>query len=85
MANGAIPRHAVLGLIENEIERAYAKHGREPWSRHEFYGILLEEVEELWADIKRDGPSAALEAEIVQIAAMCVRYCETGRRNGSDL
>lgn len=64
-------------LIDRELKRAYQKHGREPWSRHEFYAILLEEVEELWADIKRDAPHADLNKELVQVAAMCVRYWET--------
>lgn len=44
------------------------------------YGILLEEVDEVWKDIKRDAPSEELLAEIVQAAAMCIRYCETGNR-----
>ncbi len=41
-------RFQFLGDIAEELGRAYAKHGCVPWGRHEFYAILLEEVEELW-------------------------------------
>lgn len=39
--------------VRRELAHAYSKHGRDPWSRHEFYAVLLEEVEELWEDRKR--------------------------------
>lgn len=81
----ALPRGRVMALIAGELDNAYAKHGCEPWGRHEFYAILLEEVDELWAEIKRDGPSDALVSEVVQIAAMCFRYCESGNRYGDQL
>lgn len=67
-------------LIMAELERAYAKHGREPWGRHEFYAILLEEVDELWDAIKADEPTQRVLEEAVQVAAMCIRYMETGDR-----
>ncbi len=66
--------------ITYELERAYAKHGRAQWGRHEFYAILKEEVDELWDDIKSDEPQAKLEKEAIQIAAMVFRYLETGDR-----
>ena len=72
-------RPEVFAAIERELERAYRKHGREPWGRHEFYAILLEEVEEAWDDIKADAPQYQLEKEIIQVAAMCFRYLETKR------
>ena len=67
-------------LIEAELVRAYAKHGREPWGRHEFYAILKEEVDELWDAIKADEPTERVLEEAVQVAAMCVRYMQTGDR-----
>jgi hypothetical protein len=73
-------RFTFLGRIGEELDRAYAKHGRAQWGRHEFYGILKEEVDELWADIKADAPQAQLEKELVQVAAMCFRYFETRDR-----
>lgn len=66
--------------IEKELDRAYGKHGREQWGRHEFYGILLEEVDEVWDAIKADLPTEDLETEMVHVAAMCFRYFETRDR-----
>jgi hypothetical protein len=66
--------------VYDELDRAYAKHGAEPWSRHEFFAILKEEVDELWDDIKADREYGKIEAEMVQVAAMCFRYFETGNR-----
>lgn len=66
--------------ITEELERAYSKHGRGQWSRHEFYAILKEEVDELWDDIKNDSAQVNVEKEAIQIAAMVFRYLETGDR-----
>ena len=67
-----------------ELARAYDKHGTEPWGRHEFYAILLEEVDELWAEIKKGGTEPfdreKMEKELIQVAAMTLRYFETGDR-----
>ena len=71
-------RDNFVRLITEELDNAYAKHGSEPWSRHEFYAIFLEEVDELWDDIKADKPLDELLHELVQVAAMCLRYAETG-------
>lgn len=78
-----VRRAAFFAAIEKELERAYAKHGTAPWSRHEFYAILLEEVDEVWGEIKVDGQSCDLEAEIVQVAAMCLRYVEVGSNSAN--
>lgn len=66
--------------IAKELDHAYAKHGADQWGRHEFYGVLKEEVDELWDDIKSDSPQDTLEKELVQVAAMCFRYFETRDR-----
>ena len=76
-------REYFFGLLEKEIENAYAEHGTELWTRHEFYGILKEEVDELWAGIKANASSEQLLEELVQVAAMCLRYFETGNRNAN--
>ena len=73
-------RGDIQRAIERELEHAYAKHGRERWGRHEAYAIILEELEEAWEAIKSDAPSADVQAELVQVAAMCYRYLETGDR-----
>jgi hypothetical protein len=73
-------RKEFFNQISAELDRAYAKHGRGQWGRHEFYGIIAEEFDEMWADIKSDAPQDVLEKEIVQVAAMCMRYLETRDR-----
>lgn len=56
-----------------ELGRAARKHGRFN-SLHEGYAVLLEEVEELWEEIKRRDPRPAeIYKEAVQIAAMAGR------------
>jgi NTP pyrophosphatase (non-canonical NTP hydrolase) len=77
---GQLKRFDLFMRVSTELDRAYAKHGAEPWGRHEFYAILKEEVDELWDDIKSDAPQKNVEAELTQIAAMCFRYYETGDR-----
>lgn len=74
-------RNYFFGLLEKEIDSAYEKHGTELWARHEFYGILKEEVDELWYAIKTNASPERLTEELVQVAAMCLRYYETGNRN----
>lgn len=69
-----------MARISTELDRAYAKHGRAQWGRHEFYGILKEEVDELWDAIKRDLPQSEVESEMMQVAAMVFRYFETRDR-----
>ena len=71
-------RRRFFQMIEKELDHAYEKHSAAPWSRHEFYAILLEEVDELWDDIKDDKPLESVIKELVQVAAMCARYAETG-------
>lgn len=75
-----VRRAELVRRVGEELTRAYLKHGREQWGRHEFYAILLEEVEELWAAIKADEPMERVEAELVQVAAMCFRFYETQDR-----
>ena len=77
-------RLTIFAEIADELARAYAKHGSEKWGRHEFYGVLMEEVDEAWDDIKDDMPSDQLRKEIIQIAAVCIRYLETGDRYRAD-
>jgi NTP pyrophosphatase (non-canonical NTP hydrolase) len=74
------PRQQFFNAMANELDFAYAKHGRGLWGRHEFHSILMEEFEEVWDEIKENGPTEKLLKEVVQVAAMCLRYAETGDR-----
>lgn len=76
----SLARAELVRRIAAELDHAYAKHGREPWGRHEFYAILKEEVDELWESIKGDAPSDDVLNELIQVAAMCFRYWETDDR-----
>lgn len=73
-------RDVFLADVLEGLQKAYKKHGKEPWGRHEFYAILKEEVDELWDEIKLDSEQVFVEKEMVQIVAVCLRYIETGDR-----
>jgi hypothetical protein len=62
----------VLAKVRAEIVRARSKHDRFH-SPHEAYAVLLEEVDELWDDVKANRLEPSL-IEAVQVAAMAVRY-----------
>lgn len=78
-------RRDLYERIDSEIAHAYAKHGSAKWGRHEFYGVLKEEFDELWDAIKSDEPQHRVIAELVQVAAVCVRYFESGDRYRDDV
>jgi len=62
--------------IERELYRAHGSYGRF-CTPHEGYAVLLEEVDELWAEVKKR-PNVisrdALRKEALQVAAMAVRF-----------
>lgn len=63
--------------VREELKRAYTKHGSQYWSKHEFWGIFKEEADELWDDIKADSDPDLVLKELIQVAAMCLRFAET--------
>lgn len=67
---------AGLEAIRAEVRRATEKHPREYQSAHEAYGILKEEVDELWDAIKEDDLEHA-RYEATQIGAVIVRFLAT--------
>lgn len=74
----------IAALVLEELGRATAKFP--PFnSAHEGYAVLLEEVDELWDEVKRqkkDHPS--IRAEAIQVAAMAIRFirdvCDKGTK-----
>lgn len=63
-------------LVEAELEHARAKHIPFPTLQHA-EGVIREEFEEFWDEVKAQNPSKAkLLAELVSTAASCQRAAE---------
>jgi DNA repair exonuclease SbcCD ATPase subunit len=61
--------------VKAEVERAKRKHPGDFHSPHEGYAILLEEVDELKAEVwKSKHDKAAMRTEAIHVAAMAVRF-----------
>lgn len=62
-----------LADVAVAVKRAQAKHAPMN-SAHEGYAVLLEEVDELWDEVKRQTRDPqAVYAELLHVAAMAVR------------
>lgn len=62
--------------IQQEINNSRSRHGKFTGS-HEGYAVLLEEVDELWSEIKKRNRNFTLmKEECIQIAAMAVKFIE---------
>ena len=62
-----------IDLVVQELRAATAIHGQFN-SAHEGYAVLLEEVDELWDEIKmRKHDAAKIRDEAKQVAAMAIR------------
>ena len=59
-------------------ELAKARNGHAPMhGPHEGYAVILEEVEELWAEVKKKKRDFELmKNECIQIAAMAIKFYE---------
>lgn len=66
--------------VREELDRARTKHGHRPInSVHEGYAVILEELEEFWAEVMKkakDRDRRNMAKELAQIAAMCQRTAE---------
>lgn len=61
--------------IESEVSNAKRTYGHFN-STHEVYGVLIEEVEEFWAEVKKkpdDTNVTSMIKELIQIAAIAQR------------
>jgi len=63
--------------VASELSKALGKHGKEPWSRHQAYGIIKEEFDEFWEAIRHDASDEELLHELSHVAAMCQRFADT--------
>lgn len=64
-----------LSDVENEVAAARLRHAPMQ-SVHEAYAVLLEEVDEFWAEVKKKREQrdrAKMRDELTQVAAMAVR------------
>lgn len=57
----------------DEFIKATSKYGKFN-SSHEGYAVLLEEVDELWEEVKANAPKERLREECIQVAAMALRF-----------
>ncbi len=70
---------SIYAEVEREVVRARNKHPRNFNSSHEGYAVLLEEVDELWEEVRNQTEErsyAKMRMEAIQIAAMAVRFIE---------
>lgn len=62
--------------VAEELDRALRKHGKMA-SAHEGYAVILEELDELWDEIKvrqsKRRPKK-MKREAIQVAAMAMRF-----------
>jgi len=71
-------RDDLVSEVVAELESATTKFAAFN-SAHEGYAVLLEEVDELWDEVKNNQKTCSIEKmrrEAVQIAAMALRFIE---------
>ncbi len=75
----ALAQEARLQEIADELARARRKHPKPQHSSHEGFAVLLEEVDELWEEVRaqtEERSYAKMRKEAIQIAAMALRFVE---------
>ncbi|MGB8274118.1 MAG: hypothetical protein WCF16_02485 [Alphaproteobacteria bacterium] len=78
----AVPAEPLLQEISESLVKAEAKHAPMQ-SAHEGYSVILEELDELWEEVKRqERDPAAMRKEAKHVAAMGLRFlkdvCDAG-------
>lgn len=69
----------------NEAQRGVSIHGPHH-SYHEGYAVLLEEVDELWDEIKAKTPvHGRIANEAIQVAAMALRIAVMAKRRVDEV
>lgn len=73
------PSHALVAAIREELAAARKKFPKPLHSAHEGYAVILEEVDELWDEVKKkreDRSKRKMRDECIQIAAMAIKFIE---------
>lgn len=68
-----------LNEIDREVKHARSLHPKPFNSSHEGYAVLIEEVDELWDEVRKPRHARDLvnmRREAIQIAAVAVRFVE---------
>lgn len=63
----------IINEVEKELVKATGKFGSFN-SSHEGYAVILEELDELWYEIKNNHPASRQRSEAIQVAAMAIRF-----------
>ena len=66
--------------VVNEYRSVCAEHGEHYHSAHEGYGVMAEEVDELWDEVKKKRKNRDpknMRAECVQIACCALKFALT--------
>ncbi|MDS0256431.1 hypothetical protein ApAK_01865 [Thermoplasmatales archaeon AK] len=64
---------SIFREVTSELKRAYEKYG--PFrSKHEAYGVILEELNEVWDTIRFKEPDRRTREEAVQLAAAVIAF-----------
>lgn len=67
--------NVTLDNIHTELSEAKLVHTKNFNSVHEGYAVILEEIDELWDEVKKKHPSTEnLRKEAIQAAAMLCRF-----------
>jgi len=77
-AAGAAQHSATIAAIAAEVDRARGMHAP-MCSAHHAYAVILEELDEFKAEVwkcRSARDPQAMRAELIQLAAMCVRAIE---------
>ena len=65
----------IVSSLLDELKRANWLHGTKFTSAHEGYAVLLEELDELWAEVKKRHPDKErMHEEAMQVGAMAIKF-----------
>lgn len=64
----------IVKLVKEELERANEKFPMF-YSKHHGYAVILEELEEMWDEIKMRKPNPCfVQRECIQMTTMCFKF-----------